>query len=218
MKPVFLLALLCSGLVFCRNGSKSTQLLHDFYIRFDQSKAELLAQAHFKKGETGQPMTFQLMPSVEFQESAMSERTTDQFIRYQFEKSGGFENEYVFSWKNEANATQKHRLRIDPILEFSLPEPFPKTPNALLKWAGSPLKTGEKLIVICENVAGQTISQEFSGPTDLAAVPLPTAKFSPGEWTISLVKSRAEKTVDGSVTTTSLFEFYANPKSFVIGR
>ena len=216
MKPIFLLALLCSGLVFCQTGSKSMEFSHDFYVRFLQETSELLAQAHFKKGENGQPMTFQLMPAVEFQDRSMSERRTDTFIRYQFEKTGGFESEYIFNWKNEAGATLKHRLRIDPILDFSLPEPFPRTANALLKWDGPALKTDEKLVVLCENEAGQTVSHEFSGPTDLAAVPLPASKFSPGIWLISLIKSRAEKTVDGSVTTTSLFEFYTNTKPVVV--
>ena len=146
----------------------------------------------------------------------MDERTTDRLIRYKLESTGGFENEYEFTWKNEANTTLKHRLRIDPILRFSLPDPFPRTANALLKWEGSPLKAGEKLVVLCENRAGDTVSQEFNGPTDLAAVPLPAAKYGPGTWSISLIKISAQKEVKGSVTTTSVFEFYANPDWFEV--
>ena len=210
----FSLALLA---VFCKNAAKTQIAENDFYVRYIQDNSTLMATATFRAGEAGSKLAPRSMNKVFFQETEMGERQTGDLLRYVAEtRSNGFENAYDFNWKNDANASLKHQMRIAPILRASVPQPWQQANIAVVKWEGAPLEKGETLVVLCENKSGQTVSQEFHGPTDLSAVPFDAKKLTPGNWTATLVKTHVEEKTEGSVTTKSVFEFYVAPVAFEV--
>ncbi len=203
--------------VFCKNPEKTRVAENDFYVRFIEDNSTVMATAAFRAGEAGTKLAPRSMTKVFFQDFEMGERQTGDLLRYVTEqKVPGFESAYEFRWKNDANASLKHKLRLAPILRVTVPQPWPTTDIAAIKWAGGPLDAAETLTILCENKNGETYSQEFRGPTDLGAVPLNAKKIGKGLWTATLIKTRIEEKTEGSVTTKSVFEFYAAPVAFEV--
>ena len=201
--------------VFCKNPAKSMVSENDFYIRYIQDNSSILATAAFRAGEKGTKLAPRSMSKVFFQETEMGERQTGDLLRYVADtKANGFESKYKFKWKNEANAALEQQMRLAPILRASVPQPWPRENNAVIKWEGDPLDAAESLTILFENKTGETVSQEFHGPTDLSAVPVDAKKLAPGSWTATLIKTRIEEKTDGSVTTKMIFEYYTEPVHF----
>lgn len=203
--------------VFCKNPAKTRVSENDFYIRYIQDNNSIMATAAFRAGEEGSKLAARSMSKVFFQETEMGERQTGGLLRYvSDQKVPGFETKYEFTWKNDANATQSHKLSMQPILRATMPQPWPATEFAVVNWEGAPLDKLEMLTILCEKSTGETYSQEFRGPTDLAAVPLAAKKLAPGTWTATLIKNRVEEKTEGSVKTKTVFEFYTEPVKFEV--
>ncbi len=215
-KAIFSTILLSAAFVFCKNEKKEPFTEADFYVRYLADEQKTVAQASFKKGETAESMTSQLANDLDFQGSAMRERVLDGLVRYQTDKSGGMDRVFEFKWKNAAGERQKHEAQIAPIHDFELSEPFRKAENALLSWSGAgPLQKDEALKILFEDEKnGETVDFSFVGPTDLAAVPIPTARVKNGKWRVSLVKTRLFERTENREKLHSVTEFYAKAKVF----
>jgi hypothetical protein len=217
-KKLLFAAVIILTAIFCKNSGKNRVLEVDFYLRFLQDQQITSATVTFRGGEEGTKLAPRTMQSVFFENSVMSERKLDSLTRYAAERPGGFESVYNFRWKNEANAALTQEVRMDPILRFEMPQPWPKTGFAPIKWEGSPLKKGENLVILCENETGETVSQEFVGPTDLAIVPFAVDKLKTGKWSASLVRTKVEELKNGSTTTKIVFDFYTESVQFLVNK
>lgn len=204
----------------CRQASNSsdnnaaTALLQtEFYVRYLETEQQIKAYASFTYGDSLPALqTYNFLKGVQFQGQEMKGNPLpDRSLRYVYNGNGDFAmGGFSFVYEDPSSKQRSILLKIDPILDFSLPSAsISKGLNLTLQSAA--FQVNESLVLLFLNEKNQAFSTEIKGPFDTQSMQLATAQLngiSPGKHFLYLVRRQLNKSQENNLLMTSEIEFY----------
>jgi len=213
MKYIFFLILTTLAFLGCNSQQKAENHTLFCYARYDETLKLTKAEATLQ--DVGNKTTLEIPGGIRYQSMEMK-LTPVYGMSYRYEYPARFVAEQVFDWRDANKNKQVFRMSIDPITTFSLQgNTISQSQPATLTWEGSPLGKGETMVLMWENAKeGTTLPLEVSTSVGVPKIDIPAAKlkdFSPGDWTLYLVRKKLVKDNIAGMPVNGITEFYSKP-------
>ena len=211
MKHIFFSILSVLTFSFCQTADTAKKRSFDCYVRFLEPERQIHAEATLREGDTN-PQPVQPPGNILYQGKEMKLITTPA-VSYRLDKSGGFDQQHVFAWKDEKGQSQQFEMQLSPITKFGFgTKELSRQHTATMRWEGEPLAKGEALVFLWENAAlHKTVPMEIINTSGKAIIEFPAAKIAqldPGEWTYYLVRKKLTKSDTNGVAASGIIEYY----------
>lgn len=220
-----LLPLLALGIFSCGMGqNKEVENKYDFasfYVRYDEETAMTLAQASFRKGTE----VHTLEKGVLLNGEGMIEKTNAMVgKRYEREvRTSQYEGTYRFTFEDYTGKAGNLDVAMKGIDSIKIEKmSISKSSGFKVTWQGSPLLTGESLLLRIECADGNIQEIGLIGPSAVSSVvfrPEQAAALSLGKAKVfAIKKTEIDKFSVDKVKQIVVLEYYANPFEVVVGK
>lgn len=213
MKHIFFLILTTLAFSFCAPDAPARKQSLETYVRYLEQEGQIHTEATMRIAEPGkEPLPVEVAGGIRYQGMEMSIQPV-RSITYRFDKTGGFETNHAFSWKDDKGRELSFHTQLDPISSFGFGNKVvDRSKAATFSWEGKPLGKGEALVFMWENPEKHlTNPLEVINPGPVSRISYPAAKLSelePGTWTLYLVRKKLIKTDVNGVECSGIIEYF----------
>jgi hypothetical protein len=168
MMRVLIVALaIAFGFSACQKENKGKSAVYgSFFIRYMEDGNWLQSNVSFYEGDTiatAKPKTWK--GGVSLLGSAMDARNLPgDEIRYITDRQIDFITDYTFRFSEDNANLREVKTNIQPISPLKFKAPASKSAGLILEHGGTPMESGESIVVLLTDSTGQTYTIELSGP------------------------------------------------------
>lgn len=190
-------------------------------VRYLANGQSLRGQAYFLVGDSLQNAKPYTIPGgASFMGSGMQAKTLlENRLRYEANMKAAFPEPLRFGFRAQASEpVEESTIEMSPIKGFKI-NSANKTNGINVELDGS-LDASERLIFLFSDPNNEARTIVHPGPLTTSTVFLPAdaiALFTPGEYTVYLVKVREEEVQEGNFLVNKLVEYYTTEQPFILG-